>query len=204
MKSRLNFIKAFLRNPKQVGNFIQSSQFLADKLIEPIEFDDVKCIVELGAGTGIVTKRLLDNMPEDCTLLCFEIDHTLAKQLKADFDDPRLKVIQDSAENMARYLKKHDYSEADYIISGLPLVTLPKNTTSNILNEIRHCLKEDGKYMQLQYSLISKKRLKRIFPRLSIYFTILNVPPAFVYVAHKSRVRMEKIMENASWKNTGQ
>jgi len=185
MKLQFNFIKAFLKNPKRIGAFTPSSHFLANKLIEPINFNSAKCIVELGAGTGCVTKKILRKMSKNCTLLCFEIDPLFIEQLKQNFNDPRLKIIQDSAENLDRYLREFNFEKVDFIVSGLPLVILPKTATNKILSRIRCNLKQGGKYTQLQYSLIGIKKIERMFPCLITHFVLLNFPPAFVYVCTK-------------------
>ena len=185
MKSSINFIKAFLKNPSKVGAITQSQYFLAKELISSVDFNSAKCIIEFGAGTGPVTKKILEKMSKRCTLLCFEIDPLLTKQLRRKFNDSRLKIIQDSAENISKYLQKYGFKKADYIISGLPLAIMPKNITKDVLNKILYYLKEGGKYTQLQYSLVSLKKIKKFFPCLSISFIAINIPPAFVYVCIK-------------------
>jgi len=180
-----NFFKAFLENPRQTGSVIQSSPFLIDRILKPVNFEKAKVIVELGAGTGVVTKKILKNMTENSMLLSFEVNKSLCKELKSKVKDPRLKVISDGAEKLPRYLKRYEVEEVDYIISELPLVVLPKEMREKILFQITRHLKKGGQYVQFQYSLASKKKFKTLFSEMKIYFTLLNIPPAFVYVCTK-------------------
>lgn len=178
------FFKSFLDNPRQTGSIVQSSPFLVAQMIKPVDFGKAKVIVEFGAGTGVVTKKLLKSMSQDAILLCFELNKDLCKELKK-IKDPRLKVISDGAEKLERYLKRYKAKEVDYIISGLPLVVLPEEIKEGVLNQITKFLKKGGQYVQFQYSLTTRKKFKELFSEMEIRFTLLNIPPAFVYVCTK-------------------
>jgi len=179
------FFKSFLGNPIQTGSVIQSSPFLVSQMVKPVNFREAKVIVEFGAGTGVITKKILKHMAEDAILLCFEVNKDLCEELKKKIDDSRVKIISDGAENFERYLKKYNAKEADYIISGLPLVVLPKEIGEKILSQVTKHLKKGGQYIQFQYSLTSRKKFKKMFSEMEVRFTLLNVPPAFVYVCTK-------------------
>jgi len=179
------FLKAFWKNPRQTGSVIQSSPFLVRQMVRPVDFRKAKIIVEFGAGTGVVTEKILKNMSPDATLLCFEVNKDLCRKLRNRLRDPRLRVISDGAEKLERYLKRNKPEAVDYVISGLPLVVLPKEIGEGVLVQINKHLKKGGKFIQFQYSLTSRKRFKRTFSKMEIYFTLLNIPPAFVYVCTK-------------------
>lgn len=176
------FFKSFLKNPGRTGSMIQSSPFLVRKMTEPVDWKRAKIVVEFGAGTGVVTEKILEKMSQGAILLCFEIDEVLFSKLKKRFSDPRIKLIHAGAENLGKYLKKYNFREVDYIISGLPLVSLPKKIGALIIAEIQKHLKRGGKYVQFQYSLTSRKKFKALFSEMKICFTLFNIPPAFVYV----------------------
>lgn len=184
MQNKNTFLKAFLKNPLRTGSIIQSSPILADKMLEKIDFQNARCIVELGSGSGIITKKILKKMRKDCVLLCFEIEKNLANKLR-NLQDPRLIIINDSAEKIDIYLKKHGFQKADCIISSLPLASLPSRTSRSILKNIYAYLPSGGQYIQFQYSLISRRQIKYLFSSVAVSFVFLNFPPAFVYVCMK-------------------
>lgn len=179
------FLKSFLKNPGRTGSVIQSSPFLVKKMTDPVDYRNAKVIVEFGAGTGVVTDRILEKMSPEATLLCFEIDKNLYQKLAGRINDPRIRLINDGAENLGKYLAKNNLAGVDYIISGLPLVSLPKKTSAQIVAETQKHLKRGGKYVQFQYSLVSRKEFKSMFSEMRLCFTPLNIPPAFVYVCTK-------------------
>jgi len=178
------FLKSFIKNPLRTGSIVQSSPILAEKMLAKIDFNQVRCVLELGGGAGIITKKILKKMREDGVLLCFEIDPALAKKLK-NIDDSRLIVINDCAEKIDIYLKKHGFQKADCIISGLPLASLPSRTSRRILKNIYAYLATGGQYIQFQYTLATLRQIKYLFPSPAVSFVLLNFPPAFVYVCVK-------------------
>ncbi len=153
-------------------------------MLEPIDFNQAKCLVEFGPGTGVFTKKILKKMNSNAILLTFEINPTFIKELQ-NIKDDRLVIINDSAEKIEEYLQKHNRSSADYIISSLPFAMIPDEVVHTILTNSDNALSETGKYIQFQYSLNAKKKLESYFSEVEINFTVLNLPPAFIYVCKK-------------------
>ncbi len=179
------FLKAFIENPRQVGALNQTSAFVAKEIINSIDFEKARCLVELGAGMGNITKKIVKKMHPECVLFCFEINPNLAKQLSQNVKDQRVKIISDSAENLGKYLTESKVKKADYIISTVPLTTLPYSKMKEILKSSFQYLQSGGKYIQVQYSLLGWRYLRMLFPKIAINFVLLNFPPAFIYVCVK-------------------
>jgi phospholipid N-methyltransferase len=106
-------------------------------------------------------------------------------QLNEEFNQPNIVIIHDSAEQILKYLKEFNFENADIVISSLPLANFDEDLRSLLLNKIYESLNEEGKFIQFQYSLQSKKALKSLFQEVKIGFTALNIPPAFVYTCLK-------------------
>lgn len=185
MQEKKSFIRHFMKERKMVGALAPSSRFLAHKMLKRIDFNKAQVIVELGPGTGVFTKRILEKMRPDGNLLVFELNDSFYKQLKKRFNDKRLILIHDSAEFIEKYLEMHQLPKADVVISSLPLANFPKDLRTNILSASHRSLATTGQYIQFQYSLQSRKFIKRTFGQMYIDFTPLNIPPAFVYTCKK-------------------
>jgi phospholipid N-methyltransferase len=151
------------------------------KMLEPIVFKKVKCIVELGPGTGSITHELLNLMPADSILLAFEINEDFCEIL-SHIKDPRLKIIKDTAENMEIYLKENNIEKVDHIVSSLPFAMIPNGIVKNILHHVKKVLEPAGMFLQYQYSLNAYKKLKGTFNKVDVNFTPMNIPPAFVFI----------------------
>jgi len=171
-----SFFKGFLQNPKRVGAIMESSRFLVDKIMKHVELQENDCVVELGAGLGVVTERLLKILPQGSKLLTFELNPDFVEVLKKKFNDPRLYIIQDAAQNLAHHLKEHGRDKADIVVSIVPLkhVQAPE-----ILDTVKACLKEGGRYVQV--SLVGKEMLEEKFTYVSEEWVFLNIPPEKVH-----------------------
>lgn len=185
MDEKILFFSTFLRYPKEIGSVVPSSKFLIEKLLDNIEFDNAKCIAEFGPGTGCVTAEILKRARNDCKVLCFETNKNMYDYLKANFKDKRLTLINDSAENIQRHIKKLDIEKIDYVISSIPFSTLPKPKKSMIIKETKNILKDDGKFVLYQVVSSIKKNLANYFSIISTRFVAFNIPPVFVYVCQK-------------------
>lgn len=187
MAKKTHFLKQFWQEKKMVGSMVPSSRFLAEKMLQNIDFKHAHFFVELGPGNGVFTKQILEKMNPDAKLLVFELNTSFFKQLKAEIKDERVILINDSAEKIQDYLNENDILYADYIISSLPLANFPNKLKNAIIEASYNALKNKGKYIQFQYTLNAKKNLEEQFQRVHLSFTPLNLPPAFVYTCIKEK-----------------
>ena len=69
MSDKRSFIRNFWKERKMVRAMAPSSKYLAKKMLEKIDFSTAKVIVELGPGTGVFTRRMLQKLSPDGILL---------------------------------------------------------------------------------------------------------------------------------------
>lgn len=184
MRSK-RFIAHFFRRGSQIGSITPSSRFLAKKIIQKIPFDRCEIFVELGPGTGAFTTSLLNKMSPTSQLILIELNEVFYKTLQDSFQDPRVTVVHGSATEIKSILAQLGITQADCIVSSLPLAILPKSLVTNLLTSAHAVLKEDGYFVQFQYSLLYKKKIARLYGNIHLAFTPMNFPPAFVYTCKK-------------------
>jgi len=170
----LRFARQFLRHPKQCGTFTESGRVLARRMAQ--ETRGSSRVVEFGSGTGPVTREILRHLPVDGCLTCFEINPYFCRCLE-QIGDPRLRVINDDAQNCERYVES-----PDCVVSGLPLTLFSRRAVERILA----ISSRSGKYIQLQYTPVLSREIRRHFPNVQLRFIPRNFPPAFVYVCKQS------------------
>lgn len=133
-------------------------------------------IVELGAGTGTVTKTILRRGIPANRLLVFEKSATMASLLQQRF--PELHIIQDDAANMANYIPKNAYIAC--IISSLPFLSLPQEATNHIIHAIKDTI-GDHTIIQYTYALHKNSILQSAgFDIQNSQIEWRNFPPAKV------------------------
>ena len=177
--SRFKFLLEALRNFKEVGTVTRSGRALSRKIASFITKED-KYVLELGAGDGAITKSILKNMHPNGKLLCFEINPNMVAVL-ARIDDPRLIVINDSAEKMEEYMRINDITSFDGIISAIPNIVLPKELANKIITLCKRNLKMDKFYLQVHYAKTKLALYTESFGNIETFWVLLNVPPAYVF-----------------------
>jgi phosphatidylethanolamine/phosphatidyl-N-methylethanolamine N-methyltransferase len=85
MNEHLQFLQAFLKNPLYVGAISPSSPDLARAMIEDVQPDENNIALELGVGTGAITKFLRRVVPDEKSYLGIEINEEFVEKLKEDF-----------------------------------------------------------------------------------------------------------------------
>ncbi len=177
-EGRGRFLRSFLRSPRHVGAVLPTSRrTVRDTLdLEPLE--RAGCVVELGAGTGVYTREILARLGPQAELLAFELDPQLASGLESQIDDPRLRVVNDSAAEVAAYLGAR---QADVMVSAVPFTSLPASERRRILQAAREALAPDGAMLVLQYSPLVQRELERVFASVRRRISLPNVPPAFLF-----------------------
>lgn len=185
MGKKITFFKEAVRTIKTSGTLIPSSRFLVKKILKKIDFSNANVIVELGAGNGIITKEILKRIPPNTILICFEINIKFFEELQK-IKNNQLIVLNASAEHLSSELDKLNFSEADIVISSLPMAILPQELSIKIAQNSYNILKKNGRFVQYQYSTQFLKPLKTIFKKeVKLKFEPLNFPPAFIYICKK-------------------
>ena len=168
-------------NLSTTGALAFSSKALVNKMLTYTDIEHAKLVVELGGGDGSISQGIIERLSPDGELLIFEINRSFCDSMKRQFPQSNIKIICDSAENIEKYL---DGRKADYIVSSLPFIILPKEVTDKILTTSRDSLSPKGKMVIMTYSFHLKKLFKKFFTHLEVKFTFRNLPPAFVMICH--------------------
>ncbi len=181
MGDALLFFKNFLTNPAAIGSVVPSSPFLVNMLLDGLDFESARVIVEFGPGTGVFTEELVRRLHPDAKLICIELMEEFCVELKARYTDPRVIVVHGSAADIMNHLNAHGFGHTDYVVSGLPFTSLPEGLRHEILSNTAKALKPGGRFLLYQYSTFLMKRLRTYFKVINTRWTPLNVPPAFCF-----------------------
>lgn len=181
MLEHLAFLRSWVLDPWRVGAIAPSSQQLASLITAEITARHAP-VIELGAGTGVFARRLVANgFPED-RLALVERDPRFADMLRERF--PRATILEIDAADPAAMRPFGDVA-AGAVISGLPLLWLPRRSVVRILRSAFARLRADGAFYQFTYGVrcpVPAAMLDRYGLRAQrIGNCLVNVPPASVY-----------------------
>jgi phospholipid N-methyltransferase len=175
------FFRNFIKHPRMLGSVVPSSRFLIDGLLQDIDWQRARVIVEYGPGIGSFTAEILRRMRGDAQLVAIETNPDFVEFLRGAYPDPRLRVMHDSAASTQQILRRLGHARADYIISGLPFSTMPAAVREAILRTTHTVLEPEGAFLLFQYSTRLLPDLQRIFRHVRRSFEPLNILPAQIF-----------------------
>lgn len=184
MADFLVFLRRFLAEPGRVGSIAPSSRFLCERMLSRVDWGSTNVIIELGPGTGAFTQAIYQNIRPDTHYVLVERDAQFRTMLQSRF--PEL-VIREEATMLSHYLEELKLGKADVIISGLPFALFPEELRGAILDEVQSVLAPGGLFITFQYSLQLQAELQERFSRVETNFTLLNIPPAFIYTCRNGQ-----------------
>ena len=182
----IHFIQRFIINPAQIGSVCPSSRALASEMLSRVNFADPNLnIVEVGPGTGPITKVVFEKMSERHRFHAFELDPILCAQLEKKYGARFF--INDSCEKITNYLSTRTQ---DAIVSSLPWTNFSHEMQKSILDPLYQSLKDGGVFSTFVYApgyyipsaVDFRKLLEAEFSKVSISPIVWrNFPPAIVY-----------------------
>jgi len=181
MMSPLSFVLAWLADPRRVAAVAQSSPALAAVITAEIT-PAAAPIIELGPGTGVFTRALLDRGVAQDQLALIENGSEFLGILRTRFPD--VNVLPMDADRL-KEVELFDGRRAGAVISGLPLLSMPPRKVMTILDGSFRHLRTGGAFYQFTYGPrcpVSRAILDRLGLKATrIGGTLANVPPAAVY-----------------------
>lgn len=162
----LDFLKGFLSQPKTVGAIAPSSPALARALCEPYRRAPGRVkVLEVGAGTGPVTRHLGAILKPGDELDICEIDPNFAAILDRDVlaapyfqpavAEGRVRLIHAPVQSITAE------AEYDFVICGLPFTAFDLTTVEEAIGTIRRSLKAGGVFSYFEYLIL--RRIKQTF-----------------------------------------
>lgn len=181
--NRAVFILRWLRAPFKVGAVMPSSASLARAMAAQVNLAEDSYLVELGAGTGVVTQALLARGIDPERLIVVERDPSFCKLLERRF--PGVRVLNLDANDLQDALEELGIERVSSVISSLPLLSLDRGTHHAVLRQSFDLLGTSGNFVQFTYGPrspaaadllaelgVSGQRVARVWR---------NLPPATVW-----------------------
>src|SRR3954463_9642350 len=145
----LLFWRRYLERPLGIGAIAPSSRALARAMVEALAPAPGDTVVELGPGTGVFTRALLERVIEREKLVLIESDEAFAEHLERGF--PGIEVIRGDARELPRLLASRSIGQVTRLLSGLPLRSMPENVRREIAAAMTAALSSGGRLVQFTY-----------------------------------------------------
>ena len=184
LDDEVRFLRSWIEKPLHMGAVMPSSKLLARTMAEYVDVDAEGPVIELGPGTGAITKALIDRGVDQKRLVLVEYNPGFCALLRDRY--PQAKVVQGDAYALRDSLAGVLDVRASAVVSGLPLVTKPMLTRLKLIRDAFTALAPGAPFVQFTYSVappipkslpgVSTEASERIW---------MNLPPARVWVYRK-------------------
>lgn len=186
-ESRL-FFKQWLKSPMQIGTCAPISLKLAHLAASQLDVNNKTTVVEIGAGTGRLTRALLAQGVSIDKLAMVELDPKMSDFLKVSLQDiyqskAQPKVIQGNAEELPRLIPTAWVGKVDYVVSAIPLMCLDETIRERIIQAALDVLNPvTGSIYHVTYSPVSPiKFMEGEILQKRVVSLWSNMPPGFVW-----------------------
>jgi phospholipid N-methyltransferase len=194
MLESLYFLLRFLRHPSRIAAIAPSSRQLAAALTEHLDLMPGDVVLELGPGTGAVTRAIAGAMGEvsGVRYLGIEKDPGMCRHLARRY--PQLTFVCDDVVRLDEILRQRQLGQVKAVISGVPLILLNHQDQQRVLDSVRERLCDGGVFRTISYlhsfPRRGARRLRRLmrsrFGELGMRRPVWrNLPPALVLSAHR-------------------
>jgi phosphatidylethanolamine/phosphatidyl-N-methylethanolamine N-methyltransferase len=173
------FFKRWLANPLQMGSVIPSSPSLCRRIAALVRRAEDEVVVELGAGTGVISRALLAAGVPASKLVVVEIVPDMADHLRTAL--PGVNVIQGDAFELPKALPQWMHGKVGTAICGIPLVLLPLEQQKRFVAAVEAVAPGAG-FLLYTYCITSPLPYKKLgLTAKREAWTPMNFPPASVW-----------------------
>jgi len=128
------FFRRWLANPLQMGSVVPSSPALCARIVRHTRCARDEAVIELGAGTGVVSRALLASGLSPERLFVVEIVPDMANHLRRVL--PGATVVEGDARELPALIPSIWHGRVGTVICGIPLVMLPAREQRRFIDAI--------------------------------------------------------------------
>lgn len=185
LDDELRFFRGWIHTPKNVGSIIPTSNVMARRMASVIDIGSGLPVLEVGPGTGVITRAILDRGVAATKLYALEYAPDFVRHLRRRF--PAVNVVQGDAFDLDAALGPDAPTLFDCVVSSLPLLNFRVPQRIAYLEGLLSRIPAGRPVIQFSYGPKSP-----IPPSLGAYtvshfdFVIRNVPPARLWTYRRA------------------
>lgn len=177
----LRFFKGWMSKPKAVGSIVPTSSITSRKMASVIDTTSGLPVLELGPGTGVITKAILEAGVKPQDLWSIEYSEDFLKHLRRDY--PGVHFVHGDAFDLDKTLGDKRDLKFDSIISGVPLLNFPVPQRIAYVENLLDRIAPGRPIIQLTYGPLSPVPAgKGNYVVEHFDFIIRNIPPTQLWV----------------------
>ena len=177
----LRFFKGWIDRPRAVGSIVPTGPVTARRMASVIDTGSGLPVLEVGPGTGVITRAILARGVKPENLYAVEYSPEFVRHLRRLY--PAVNVIEGDAFDLDRTLGEKRALVFDSVVSGVPLLNFPMARRVAYLDGLLTRIPHGRPVIQLTYGPKSP-----IPAGLGDYtvehfdFVIRNIPPTQLWI----------------------
>ena len=177
----IRFFKGWIDGPKSVGAILPTSAVTARRMASVISPASGLPVLELGPGTGIITKAILGRGVAPENIVSIEYSRDFYRHLKKTI--PGVNFINGDAFDLETTLADWRDRKFDAVVSAIPMLSFPMEKRIALLEDLLGRMPPGRPVVQITYSPVSPidARPDRFHIR-HLDFVVRNIPPAQLWV----------------------
>ncbi|HEY6631886.1 MAG TPA: class I SAM-dependent methyltransferase [Rhizobiaceae bacterium] len=181
----LKFFKGWIDKPRAVGSLIPTSSVTAARMASVIDMQSGLPVLEVGPGTGVITKAILGRGVRPSDLYAVEYSHNFVTHLRRNYSG--VNVIEGDGFDLDVALGDNCGMVFDSVVSGVPLLNFPVKRRVAYLENLLKRIPHGRPVVQLTYGPKSP-----IPPGLGDYtvqrfqFILRNIPPTQLWLYRRA------------------
>lgn len=182
----LRFFKGWIDKPRAVGSIVPTSGVTARRMASVVDPSSGLPVLELGPGTGVITKAILQAgiRPED--LWSIEYSEDFVRHLRRDY--PGVNIIQGDAFDLDETLGDKRGTVFDSVISGVPLLNFPVAKRVAYVEDLLDRIPAGRPVVQITYGPVSPVPPGRGNYTVEHFdFILRNIPPSRLWIYRRAR-----------------
>lgn len=177
----IRFFKGWMDGPKTVGSVVPTSNTTAQRMARVVNPKSGLPVLELGPGTGVITRAILDRGVKPENLYSVEYSDDFVRQLRRELPDVR--VIRGDAFDLDTTLGDARDTVFDCVVSALPLLNFPVPQRIALIEDLLERIPEGRPVIQFTYSPFSPLPTGRgRYKVRHFHYVVRNFPPAQLWL----------------------
>jgi phosphatidylethanolamine/phosphatidyl-N-methylethanolamine N-methyltransferase len=173
----IRFFKGWMDGPKQVGAICPTSSVTAKRMASVIDTASGLPVLELGPGTGIITKAILERGVAPENLVSIEYSTDFYQHLTRSFAG--VNFINGDAFDLQKTLGAWNTRTFDSVISAIPLLSFPMERRIALIEDLFDRMPAGRPVLQITYSPVSPIIANPDRYKIRHFdFVVRNLPPA--------------------------
>ncbi|WP_173934593.1 phospholipid N-methyltransferase PmtA [Chelativorans sp. Marseille-P2723] len=177
----LRFFRGWIDKPKAVGSIVPTSAVTARRMASIVRPESDGLVLELGPGTGVITRAILERGIKPQNLVSVEYSADFVKKLREDL--PGVNIVHGDAFDLDATLAAWKDQTFDCVVCAIPLLNFPVPKRIELIERLLDLIPVGRPVVQITYGPISP-----VPPRRGTYdverfdFVVRNIPPAHLWL----------------------